>query len=157
MGTATESVFTQFYNFLLFLSKNYGSIVLLCCAFIAIDLTTGLTKAKIHHNINSSTGYKGFWRKISLIITLAFGICLDFFMGYIESLGIFPVSFSLPIGLTIGLYITINECISICENLSACGVKMPKFITNALKNTQSNIAADSSNAQSITDKDKGDQ
>lgn len=157
MTNKIEFIFSHVFNFLLFLSKNYGTIVLLCCAFIAIDLATGLAKAKIHHNINSSTGYKGFWRKISLIITLAFGICLDFFMGYIESLGIFPVSFSLPIGLTIGLYITINECISICENLSACGVKMPKFITNALKNTQSNIVADSSNAQSITDKDKGNQ
>jgi len=155
--TKMNSIVSQFFDSLIFLSKNYGTIVLLCCAFIAIDLATGLAKAKIHHNVNSGTGYKGFWRKISLIITLAFGICLDFFMGYIESLGIFPVSFSLPIGLTIGLYITINECISICENLSACGVKMPKFITNALKNTQSNIAADSSNAQSITDKDRGDQ
>jgi hypothetical protein len=33
-------------------------IMTLCCAFILIDLTTGLAKAKIQGEINSDTGYK---------------------------------------------------------------------------------------------------
>ena len=57
-------------------------------------------------------------------------------MDYLASLGLFPISFSIPISLTIGIYISVNECISICENLSDSGVKMPKFIVSTLKSTK---------------------
>lgn len=135
------------FNLLIILSENYGTIILLCCAFILIDLATGLTKAKIQGKITSSIGYKGFWRKISLLLTLAFGVCLNLFMDYLATLGLFPISFSIPISLTIGIYISVNECISICENLSASGVKMPKFIVNALKSTKEKISDDPSKAE----------
>ena len=134
-----SSILQNLFNSLIILSENYGTIILLCCAFILIDLATGLTKAKIQGKITSSIGYKGFWRKISLLLTLAFGVCLNLFMDYLATLGLFPISFSIPISLTIGIYISVNECISICENLSASGVKMPKFIVNALKSTESKI------------------
>ena len=130
------------FNSLIILSENYGTIILLCCAFILIDLATGLTKAKIQGKITSSIGYKGFWRKISLLLTLAFGVCLNLFMDYLATLGLFPISFSIPISLTIGIYISVNECISICENLSASGVKLPKFIVGALKSTKEKISDD---------------
>ncbi len=132
------------------LFENHGIILLLCCVFILIDLATGLIRAKIQGHINSSIGYKGFWRKISLLLTLAFGVCLNLFMDYLSASGIFPVSFSMPISLTIGIYISVNECISICENLSASGVKMPKFIVNALKSTEAKIADRQSKSKNIT-------
>lgn len=138
------------FNLLIILSENYGTIILLCCAFILIDLATGLTKAKIQGKITSSIGYKGFWRKISLLLTLAFGVCLNLFMDYLTTLGLFPISFSIPISLTIGIYISVNECISICENLSASGVKMPKFILNALKSTEDKIANNTSQTKDTT-------
>ena len=138
------------FNLLIILSENYGTIILLCCAFIIIDLATGLTKAKIQGKITSSIGYKGFWRKISLLLTLAFGVCLNLFMDYLATLGLFPISFSIPISLTIGIYISVNECISICENLSASGVKMPKFILNALKSTEDKIANNTSQTKDTT-------
>lgn len=138
------------FSSLIILSENYGTIILLCCAFILIDLATGLTKAKIQGKVTSSIGYKGFWRKISLLLTLAFGVCLNLFMDYLATLGLFPISFSIPISLTIGIYISVNECISICENLSASGVKMPKFILNALKSTEDKIANNTSQTKDTT-------
>ena len=71
-------------------------------------------------------------------------------MDYLSVSGIFPVSFSMPISLTIGIYISVNECISICENLSASGVKMPKFILNALKSTEDKIANNTSQTKDTT-------
>ena len=138
------------FSSLIILSENYGTIILLCCAFILIDLATGLTKAKIQGKVTSSIGYKGFWRKISLLLTLAFGVCLNLFMNYLVTLGLFPISFSIPISLTIGIYISVNECISICENLSASGVKMPKFILNALKSTEDKIANNTNQTKDTT-------
>ena len=120
------------------LSENYGAILLFCCAFILIDLVTGLTKAKIQGRINSNTGYQGFWRKAAMLTALVFGICLDALIDYIGTLGIISISLDSPVGRLLALYIAINECISILENLVACGV-IPKFISAALESVQEDL------------------
>jgi len=113
------------------LSENYGVILLLCCAFILIDLATGLAKAKIQGKLNSDTGYKGFWRKAALLAALAFGICLDLLVEYAAAAGL-GAEFPALIGRLLAFYIAVNECISITENLSACGARLPGFLAAAL-------------------------
>lgn len=113
------------------LSENYGVILLLCCAFILIDLATGLAKAKIQGRLSSDTGYKGFWRKAALLAALAFGICLDLLVEYAAAAGL-GAEFPAMIGRLLAFYIAVNECISITENLSACGVRLPGFLAAAL-------------------------
>lgn len=137
MDEKMKVIFSGFGGILVALSENYGAILLLCCAFILIDLTTGLAKAKIQGCINSSIGYKGFWRKMALVAALVFGMCLDMLMVYIAGPG-----FSSPIGKIVGLYIAINECISICENLVASGVKLPRFVSAALAAARDEIEKD---------------
>ena len=63
---------------------------------------------------------------------MVFGICLDALFDYVAGLGVVSITVSSPVGRILALYIAINECISICENLIACGVKMPKFLSAAL-------------------------
>ena len=112
------------------LSENYGTICSICCALILLDLLTGLAKAKIQGKLNSDTGYKGFWRKAALLAALAFGICLDLLVEYAAAgLG---AEFPALIGRLLAFYIAVNECISITENLSACGVRLPGFLAAAL-------------------------
>lgn len=137
MSEKIKVIFSGFGGVLVALSENYGAILLLCCAFILIDLTTGLARAKIQGCINSAIGYKGFWRKMALVAALVFGMCLDMLMVYIAGPG-----FSSPIGKIVGLYIAINECISICENLVASGVKLPKFVSAALAAARDEIEKD---------------
>ena len=129
-----EAMFAGFCGALGALSESYGTILLLCCSFITIDLATGLAKAKIEGRINSTIGYKGFWRKTALVSALVFGMCLDSLMEYVAG-----PTLSSPIGRILGLYIAINECISICENLIACGVRMPKFVSEALTTAKSHL------------------
>ena len=111
------------------LSENYGTICSICCALILLDLLTGLAKAKIQGRLNSDTGYKGFWRKAALLAALAFGICLDLLVEYAAGLG---AEFPAMIGRLLAFYIAVNECISITENLSACGARLPGFLAAAL-------------------------
>ena len=120
------------------LSENYGVILLLCCAFILIDLATGLAKAKIQGRLSSDTGYKGFWRKAALLAALAFGICLDLLVEYAAAAGL-GAEFPALIGRLLAFYIAVNECISITENLSACGVRLPGFLAAALGNTRDKL------------------
>ena len=120
------------------LSENYGVILLLCCAFILIDLATGLAKAKIQGRLSSDTGYKGFWRKAALLAALAFGICLDLLVEYAAAAGL-GAEFPALIGRLLAFYIAVNECISITENLSACGVRLPGFLAAALGNARDKL------------------
>lgn len=137
MEERTKTILAALSGALAALSEDYGIILLLCCAFILIDLTTGLARAKIQGCINSAIGYKGFWRKMALVAALVFGMCLDMLMVYIAGPG-----FSSPIGKIVGLYIAINECISICENLVASGVKLPRFVSAALAAARDEIEKD---------------
>ena len=119
-------------------SENYGVILLLCCAFILIDLATGLAKAKIQGRLSSDTGYKGFWRKAALLAALAFGICLDLLVEYAAAAGL-GAEFPALIGRLLAFYIAVNECISITENLSACGARLPGFLAAALGNARDKL------------------
>ena len=109
------------------LAESYGTICSICCALILLDLLTGLAKAKIQGKLNSDTGYKGFWRKAALV----FGICLDLLVEYAAAAGL-EAEFPALIGRLLAFYIAVNECISITENLSACGVRLPGFLAAAL-------------------------
>ena len=113
------------------LADSYGTICSICCALILLDLPTGLAKAKIQGRLNSDTGYKGFWRKTALLAALAFGICLDLLVEYAAAVGL-GAEFPALIGRLLAFYIAVNECISITENLSACGVRLPGFLAAAL-------------------------
>ena len=113
------------------LIESYGTICSICCALILLDLHTGLAKAKIQGRLNSDTGYKGFWRKTALLAALAFGICLDLLVEYAAAVGL-GAEFPALIGRLLAFYIAVNECISITENLSACGVRLPGFLAAAL-------------------------
>lgn len=110
------------------LTESYGTICSICCALILLDLLTGLAKAKIQGRLNSDTGYKGFWRKTALLAALVFGICLDLLVEYAAGLG---AEFPALIGRLLAFYIAVNECISITENLSACGARLPGFLAAA--------------------------
>ena len=119
--------------------ESYSIIILLVLIVILIDIITGFVKAKIKSEIVSRLGFIGFWKKISLLMALTFGFFLDALEKYLAYIGSekinLKISISLPFGTLIGIYIIINESISICENLHESGVKIPRFILNGLKKT----------------------
>lgn len=96
-------------------------------------------KAIIKRGTNSNKSFKGFWKKISYIFSVLFGAFLDLLIAYFNSIGYVKINENLSFGTIIGIYIILNECISICENLRDCGVKLPRFITNMLLNAEESI------------------
>lgn len=129
----------QFTGLIGFLIQRYGFIVSLLGLSIFIDLVTGIIKSKIRGTISSNIGYIGFWKKAALLVALCFGFFLDLVESYLllNTTGTNTLKFSF--GLLIGSYIILNECISICENLYACGIKLPKCIIRSLKKASSNL------------------
>lgn len=127
----------------------YGAII--CCVLVVIclDVITGLVKAKATGQaLDSKTGYKGFWKKMALILALAFGIFLDAFIPIMLGTIQLKLPFTLPIGTIIGCYIVINESISIIENINeAAPGTLPKWIKKLL----------ASAGEKIDDPEKGEK
>lgn len=147
MYTSTKITVSLAVGMLASFSLKYGGLVLLVCGAIIFDLVTGLLKARISHTIHSNKGWIGFWKKIALFVALAFGFFLDaleFYLVFLNT-GAQP-NFQISFAMVIGVYIILNESISICENLVECGVTLPAFLQNILQNAKNNL-----------DKSKGDE
>ena len=53
--------------------QQYGLLIVFVCLAIVFDCVTGLIKAKtIGEGLSSQKGWKGFWKKIALLVGLAF-------------------------------------------------------------------------------------
>ena len=92
---------------------------------MAFDIITGSLNAWAKKDFKSLKMRQGLVKKCGEISILAIGT-------------IFKFGFALPWYLVGGLafYIIVMELISICENLDALGVPIPKFISKALANAR---------------------
>lgn len=121
--------------------EQYGLFFLFVCAAIVFDCVTGLIKAKaIGEGLTSKKGFRGFWKKLGLLIGLSFGIYLDLAVPLIFLRAGIKLGVELPFALIICCYIVLNESISICENLYAINPSiMPRWIVKLLKGSRDNI------------------
>lgn len=124
----------------------YGPVILCVLIAICLDVITGLVKAMAKgEKISSQVGYKGFWKKMALILALAFGIFLDAFIPIMLGVVSLEMPFTMPIGTIVGCYIVINEAISIIENINqAAPTALPSWVKKILEGASKAI-------------DKGDQ
>lgn len=114
--------------------QQYGIFFLLVGIAIVFDCVTGLIKADLtNEGLSSKKGFKGFWKKISLLVGLSFGIYLDYVVPLLFVKAGICLGVKLPFALIICCYIILNECISICENLYQIDPSgMPKWICTFL-------------------------
>ena len=122
-------------------TQNYAIILAFVIVAIILDLVTGLIKAKaIGEGWKSKKGYQGFWKKISLLVAFTFGIFLDMFIPYALNIVSVELPFSSPFALVIGVYIILNESISVCENLYEINPHtLPKWIKSLLSSANDKI------------------
>lgn len=113
----------------------YGAIIICVCVVIIMDFITGIVAAlATGEKISSETGYRGFWKKVALILALAFGIFLDAFIPIMLGVVSLELPFTMPIGTIVGCYIVINEAISIIENINqAAPTALPQWIKKVLE------------------------
>ena len=92
---------------------------------IVIDTLTGILKAKNAGQYESSLFRKGFFRKTAYLLAVVLTVQVDLLVG---SNGVWR-----DIILT---FFTVNESISIIENLGELGVSFPAQFTDAIKSLQ---------------------
>lgn len=120
---------------------QYGLFIVLVAVAVVLDVITGLVKAKaIGEGLSSDKATKGFWKKISLFVGLAFGIFLDYAATTVLIHAGVNMKIDMPFALIICAYIILNESISIGENLIAIDPgNMPPWVVKLLRGSKGKI------------------
>ena len=113
----------------------YGPVIICVLVAICMDVVSGLVASMASgEKISSKVGWIGFWKKMALILALAFGIFMDSFIPILLGTISLEFPFTMPIGTIVGCYIVINEAISIIENINkAAPTALPKWIKKMLE------------------------
>jgi len=119
----------------------YGPVILCVLIAICMDVVSGLVAAMASgEKLSSRVGWIGFWKKMALILALAFGIFMDSFIPILLGTITLEIPFTMPIGTIVGCYIVINEAISIIENINkASPTALPKWIKKLLEGASKTI------------------
>ena len=116
---------------LIFLFGDFDFLIKAIIALIFIDYVTGICKAIVTKKINSDTGGKGIVKKVMYLCIISVSVLLDVLLDVNGSLR------------TIVIYFFIfNEIISIMENCTEIGIKVPNILYKIINNFKDNIDND---------------
>lgn len=125
------------------LAEQYTVLIVLVAAAIVLDVITGLIRCgATGEKLSSEKGTKGFWKKIMLMASLLFAFFLDVSIPTILDVVnvTLPFQKSLLFGSIVGVYIILNESISICENiLKANKMALPKWLKKLLQDAKKEV------------------
>lgn len=106
--------------------------VIVLAVVMLVDYCSGLAKAWMTGEVSSRIGIRGIIKKIGYLVVVAIGMIVDWLIKYgVSALGTdFEIHF--VFALPVIIWLIINECISILENVSSCGAPIPKFLLKAI-------------------------
>ena len=121
--------------------EKYAVLYVFVCAAIVLDFITGMLAAVIDGTgLSSKIARRGFFKKILLLVAVAFGTFLDVLMPFAaEKVGI-GYDGTLIFSSIIGVYICVTESISVAENIvRSTGGTVPKWIIKLLKQAKDGV------------------
>lgn len=114
--------------------------VILLVLSMLLDYTTGLLAAS--HRGNAITSYRsinGIAKKVCSLLLVAVGLILDCLVMYArESFGL-PFPWSFILAAVIAVWLTVNEIVSILENVQDIGVHLPSWLLPWVKNLKGKV------------------
>ena len=120
--------------------------MLVLLGVMLLDYITGMIKAYIRAELNSKFGIKGILKKLCYMVMVAVGAAVDYLLrGAAIRAGI-TLDVKLFFGMLVTVWLTINELISVMENLAAIGVPGFPRLQRILKRLRRTVADDESGA-----------
>lgn len=123
------------------IAEQYVVLIILVAIVIVMDVISGLIRAAATGEaITSEKGTRGFWKKIALLFSMIFAFFLDLAVPYILDVVNISIPKMLLFGSIVGVYIILNESISITENiLKANRHSVPKWLKKLLTGAKNKI------------------
>lgn len=86
-------------------------ITAIVCAFVVMDLVTGIMQAVANKTLDSTKMRAGLWHKCGFIMTVILAALVEWSMQFID------LGFTLPLFVPVCVYIILVEVVSIFENV----------------------------------------
>lgn len=107
--------------------------VILLVVAMALDYGTGMTAAWIKKELSCKTGIIGILKKLGYMVAVAVAVLVDWVIRVaVEQAGV-GVDAPNIFALLVTIWLTLNECISILENLDEIGVPVPEFLMKIIR------------------------
>lgn len=116
----------------LYFRQLFTPVIILLIVMV-IDYVTGMIQAWASATISSRIGVMGIVKKVGYLFAIAVAVVVDYIiMTAATGAGVDLQGFY-AFGLLVTIWLILNECISILENLSEIGVPLPGFLMAIVK------------------------
>lgn len=109
-----------------------SQVIQILVPLMVLDYLTGVIAAVHNHTLSSKIGYKGFLKKITMVLGIA---AVAIVQGSLPDVPYLLTSFV--------LFFILNELISIVENMDRAGVRLPTVLTKVLITKRDEFIEDS--------------
>lgn len=121
----------------------YTKVILIPLALLLImmivDYISGMSKAYINGEWSSKVGFRGIVKKVGYMGVVIVAATMDWVIySGLNGVGV-DIKMSYYLGLIVVIWLLINECISVLENLGEIGVPLPAFLIKGIKKLQKGI------------------
>lgn len=113
------------FSAIFFITGGKDKLIYCLLAVMGIDYVTGIIKSIIKGNLNSKVGFKGFLKKVFMLLIVALADQIDLLLEV--------KSFKYNCRYIVICFYTANEGLSILENAVNSGLKVPKQLKNILE------------------------
>ena len=110
-----------------------GDLLWLFLLSVALDYLTGIAAAIYTKNLNSGAGLRGIVKKTGQCFVIAAALITDDLISKTTSQFGYPFSTGNAIAVAVTTWLTINELISILENIDKMNIPLPPFLLAALR------------------------
>lgn len=132
-----ENIFTGLLAAVLAAGAAYMRELLVPVIILAVvmltDYVTGMVRAWITHQMSSRIGVLGIVKKVGYLFVVGVAIVVDFVIQYAAGKAGLDFGSVYFFGLLVTIWLILNECISILENLADIGVPFPGFLVKLIK------------------------
>lgn len=137
MNNSTKAILTAAMAGFMAYSKELLVPIILAAVVMGLDYISGVAAAWVRGNLSSRIGIFGIVKKVAYALVIAVAIVVDWIVRVAAAkVGIEAGSFYV-FGLLVTVWIIINECISILENVDKMGVKVPPFLKKMIEKLKS--------------------
>ena len=125
--TITKGVITAAMAGVSLYLRELAVPVIILAAVMLLDYGTGIVGAWINGQLCSRVGVLGIVKKLAYLCAVAVAIVIDWVIQNAAGRTGLDLGNFYMFGLLVSIWLILNECISILENLSEMGVPLPGF------------------------------
>ena len=107
--------------------------MLVLVAVMLLDYLSGLARAWEAKELSSRVGILGIIKKLLYLVAVAVAVVVDWVIQTAAAKTGINAAGVHFVGLLVAIWLILNECISILENISAMGVPIPDFLQRIIQ------------------------